>query len=227
MTLRIDLQTHTNRSPVCGWVSPSDLVTQAEAVDLDGIAVTDHNTMEAVEVAREVAGADFLVIPAMEIDTNEGQIIGLFLSDRVEPWQSPSETIAAIHRQGGLALAPHPFDELREGLSTIADNASELDAIEVINSRCFLDRYNQRAMEFAAEHSLPMTGGSDAHFATEVGHAYTAIDLDESINGEEEKLAAVKQAIQEGRIRPAGATGTNLVHAGTKIVKLYNRFQQS
>lgn len=225
MKLNIDLQTHTNRSPECGWTSPSRLIGQAVAVGLDGLAVTDHNTMEAVERAKWVAEDGFLVIPAMEIDTTEGQIIGLFLSDPIDPWQSPGATIDAIHRQGGIALTPHPFDSLREGLATIHDHADELDAIETINSRCLLDQYNQRAAEFAAEHDLPATGGSDAHFATEVGQAHTVVDVESDIHRYDEKLEAVKTAIRDGRIRPVGSTGTNLVHAGTKIVKLYNRFR--
>ncbi|MFB6197490.1 MAG: PHP-associated domain-containing protein, partial [Halobacteriaceae archaeon] len=105
--------------------------------------------------------------------------------------------------------------------------ADELDAIETINSRCLWDRYNQRAAEFAAEHNLPATGGSDAHFVTEVGQAHTVVDVERDICQYSEKLEAVKEAIRDGRISPVGSTGTNLVHAGTKIVKLYNRFQRA
>jgi predicted metal-dependent phosphoesterase TrpH len=88
-----------------------------------------------------------------------------------------------------------------------------------------LDRYNKQAAEFAAKHDLPATGGSDAHFATEVGQAHTVVDVESDIHRYDKKLEAVKEAIRDGRIKPVGSTGTNLVHAGTKIVKLHNRFQ--
>ena len=220
MTLRIDLQTHTGFSPECGWLSPERLVRRARSVGLDGVAVTDHNTMDAVDRARRAAAEDFLVIPAEEIDTSEGQIIGLFLSEPISPWSSPGEVLDRIRAQDGLALAPHPFDALREGLDTIAEHAERLDAVETLNSRCLRGRYNRRAEEFAVHRGLAQTGGSDAHFASEVGTAYTTVETEET----EPTPEAVKRAIEDGRVSPAGSRGTPLVHASTKALKLYRKY---
>lgn len=226
MTLNIDFQTHTNHSPTCGWMTPETLVQRAIKKDLDGIAITDHNTMSAIEPAQQEATDDLLVIPAEEIDTPEGQIIGLFLSERIEPWQSPTAVIDQIHSQGGLAIAPHPFDAMREGLATITDHSEELDAIETLNSRCIRDKYNNRAKAYAAEHGLPATGGSDAHFACEVGTAYTQVQIDRTGDGNERTITAIKNALRTGKVTPAGKTGSLVVHAGTKGVKLYNQLRR-
>lgn len=232
MELQIDLQTHTRYSASCGWMSPETLVQRAEQVGLDGVAITDHNTLEAVGPAQRAASEDFLVIPGEEVDTDEGQIIGLFLSEAIEPWQSPPAVLDEIHDQGGVALAPHPFDSTRSGLKTITQYIAEIDAIETINSRCVRDRYNHQAQSFAKKHGLPMVGGSDAHFAREIGTAYTRLELDSPRNGiistafREENtarvLTEVKRSIQEGRVVPCGRTGELLVHVGTKGVKLFS-----
>jgi hypothetical protein len=219
-------------------MSPETLVRRAEDVGLDGVAVTDHNTMTGVEPARRAASDDFLVIPAEEIDTTEGQIIGLFLEEEIEPWQSPSAVASEVHDQGGLTLAPHPFDEMRAGLTTASEYVDILDGVETCNSRCVRAAYNRRAEAFADEHQLPSTGGSDAHFACELGRAWTRVQVapQEGVadptesqgtvaanGGEAATLDAVADAIQRGRVTPVGSTGTPLVHVGTKAVKLYNR----
>jgi len=201
-------------------MAPETLVRRAERRDLDGVAITDHNTMEGVPPVRRAASGDFMVIPGEEIDTPDGQIIGLFLSEPIEPWQSPGDVIDQIHDQGGVAVAPHPFDALREGLKGIDEHAETLDAIETINSRCLRGRYNKRATAFATEHHLPATGGSDAHFAYEVGTAFTEVRTDG------ETLAEAKRALLAGRTAPKGERGSPLVHAGTKCVKLYNRVRR-
>jgi predicted metal-dependent phosphoesterase TrpH len=206
-------------------MDPSTCVERAIEVGLDGIAITDHNTMTAIEQAREVAGQSLAVVPAEEIDTTGGQIIGLFLSEPIDPWQPPRSVIDQIHDQGGVAVAPHPFDEMREGLSEISKYAGSLDAIETLNSRCVRATYNRRAAEFADKHGLPRTGGSDAHFGREIGTALTEVETNGNPSEIEERLVELREALLEGRTNPVGKRGAVLVHAGTKCVKLYNRIR--
>lgn len=223
MILDVDLQTHTSHSPACGWMAPETLVRRAAAVGLDGVAVTDHNTMDGVEPALSAASDDLLVVPAEEVDTPEGQVIGLFLSEPIEPWGSPESVIDEIHDQGGLVLVPHPFDAMREGLRTIEAHADRVDAVEALNSRCVRGRYNERARAFAESHGLPATGGSDAHFAREVGTAFTRVEVPDA-DGRD--LTSLKRAIEAGSVRPAGRKGSVAVHFGTKAVKLRNRIRR-
>jgi predicted metal-dependent phosphoesterase TrpH len=207
-------------------MSPKTLVHRAESAGLDSVAVTDHNTMSAVAPAQRAASEEFLVIPGEEIDTPDGQIIGLFHSDSIDPWQPPRKTIRQIHEQGGLAITPHPFDTMRSGLNSLSEYTDIIDAVETINSRCIRPDYNHRAQEFARQYGLPETGGSDAHFAHEIGKAYTEVDIkpDESLGDSLYDL--VKQSLRDGRVAAVGNRGSIVSHAGTKCVKLYNRLRQ-
>lgn len=223
MDLRIDFQIHTNHSPSCGWMRPEAVIDRAKSIGLDGVALTDHNTMSAIDQAHGASSDDLLIIPGEEIDTPQGQLIGLFISEPIDPWQSPGAVIEEIHDQGGIVYAPHPFDALRDGFSGITELVEELDAIEVLNSRCIRSRYNKRAEEFATTYGLPKIAGSDAHFAHEIGNAYTRVRIEDENT---EVLPLVKAAILDGRVSPEGGTGSLISHAGTKGVKLYNRLRQ-
>ncbi|MFC7229672.1 PHP domain-containing protein [Salinirubellus salinus] len=218
--IRLDLQTHTRYSPSCGWMPVETLVAMARRRGLDGVAVTDHNTVAGVHEALGLADDGMLIVPAEEVDTPAGQIIGLFVEEEIRPWQPPEAVIDAIHDQGGLAFAPHPFDRLRQGLENPAAYADALDAFEVFNARCVRPSYNDRARSFAREWGLPGVGGSDAHFAREVGNAYTVVDVDIDDVPVAERLPRVKTAIRDGRVRAVGTRGSLVNHAGTKVVKL-------
>jgi predicted metal-dependent phosphoesterase TrpH len=204
-------------------MTPEALVSAALDQGRDGVAVTDHNTMAAYEAVRSAAPPDFVIVPGEEIDTEAGQIIGLFLEDTIEPWQTPLSVLDEIHAQGGGAYAPHPFDPLRAALKNPGNHTGTLDAFEVRNSRCVRQQYNERATRFANRHGLPGTGGSDAHFAREVGRTYTRVDADLEATPEQTR-AQVQDAIKDNRIEAAGQVGTIIEHAGTKLVKYYNRW---
>jgi predicted metal-dependent phosphoesterase TrpH len=220
------MQTHSRYSNPCGWTSPSKIVESAVSVGLDGIALTDHNTMAGVDEARSASPQNFVVIPGEEVDTPNGQIIGLFLDEEIEPWQDPEAVIDEIHRQGGLAFAPHPFDTYREGLKTIGQLSDKLDAIETLNSRCVRSRFNQRATAFARDVGLPKLGGSDAHFAYEVGKAHTSVRLSRVVEEDSDvRPSHLKRAIVEGDVEPVGHDGTIIAHGGTKVVKLLARLR--
>ena len=100
---------HTNFSD--GWPTPFDLVAHARVTGLDVIAVTDHDTIEgALRACDHAAGRSKLeVIVGEEVSSRNGHIVGLFLERRVRPGMSAAATVHAIHDQGGLAIAVHPF----------------------------------------------------------------------------------------------------------------------
>src|ERR1700687_1413566 len=107
---RADLHMHTTVSD--GWPTPQDLVDHAaRRAKLDVIAVTDHDTIEGALRARDHAAkrARFHVIVGEEVSSRDGHIVALFLERRVRPGMSAAATVDAIHDQGGLAVAVHPF----------------------------------------------------------------------------------------------------------------------
>lgn len=177
-----DLHLHTAHSD--GQASVRAVLDAVAARgDLAVIAITDHDTIAGATAARRLVREGrypFEVIVGEEVSTRDGHIVGLFLTRAVPPGRRAAETIAAIHAQGGLAFAPHPFfndrpwrgrrsmDGVGRLLATLA-----VDAVEVDNSTPFLERANARARRFAAQRRLPALGASDAHILTAIGKSFT------------------------------------------------------
>lgn len=151
MTCMYDLQVHTDASP-CSRASPADVVAAAVARDLDGIAVTNHDTLDAVAAVQTLAPDELTVIPGVEVTTTQGHLLALNIEEP-PPQGEPLSIIEHVHDRGGLAILSHPFDRLREHYDTDLDEiGSAVDAVEVLNSRCLRAQYNERARAFAREH---------------------------------------------------------------------------
>jgi predicted metal-dependent phosphoesterase TrpH len=150
---------------------------------MGALAITDHNTIAGALAVAEVA--PFPVIVGQEVSTAEGEVLGLFLEEEVPRDLLASETVGLIKEQGGLAGVPHPFDRLRSESvreSTLLELAEQLDFVEGLNSRITFFADNLRAQEFAGRHGLPVTAGSDAHTAHELGRAYVELPaVDDSV----------------------------------------------
>lgn len=179
---RADLHLHTTFSD--GAATVHEVLTSVErAGELAVIAITDHDTIAGAELARQITaqrGYRCEVIVGAEITSREGHIVGLFLRGAIAPGQSAAATVAAIHTQGGLAFAPHPFfrdrpRRQRRAMDGIGALAAHLpfDAIEADNSTPFLEYANLRARHFAKHHGLPVLGASDAHILEAIGKSYT------------------------------------------------------
>jgi predicted metal-dependent phosphoesterase TrpH len=213
--MRLDLHVHTHYSPD-SITTPAALIQAAQRRRLDGLAVTDHNVIEGALQVQEMA--PFPVIIGEEIKTTEGEIIGLFLRERIPPRLSPEETIAAIRQQGGLVYIPHPFDRWRReamGRRTLERIIDQVDALEVFNARVLIRQDNALALQVAGAHGLGMGAGSDAHTPYEVGRTYVEID---SFHDPVSFLAALRRGCVVGRL------STPLVHGLTTLAKLCRPF---
>lgn len=199
-----DLQVHTDASP-CSCAAPADVVEAATDAELDGIAVTNHDTLNGYDEVVDCAPSDLTVIPGVEVTTTQGHLLALFV-EQEPPQTDPLTVIDDIHQQDGLAILSHPFDRLREYYETDLDTiAPHVDAVEAQNSRCLLPRFNRRAREFANRHDLAITGGSDAHFPMEVGRSTTICDQ------------PLREAIQSRSTQTAGRGGYLSGHTATKL----------
>jgi predicted metal-dependent phosphoesterase TrpH len=167
-----DLHMHTNWSHDCS-IDAAELVDHAEAEGLGAIAVTDHNVfggaLETVDLAR---GRELVVIPGEEVKTdNQGEVIGLFLSEEIPRGMPFADTVAAIREQGGLVYVPHPFDRMHAipDPQTLHRHLADIDVFEVYNARLLFEAYNDEALRFARKYNLTMGAGSDAHVLQGVG----------------------------------------------------------
>lgn len=177
---RADLHMHTTASD--GWPHPHQVVDHATSLGLNVIAITDHDTIEgALRALDHAAGRKRVeVVLGEEVSSRDGHIVGLFLERRVRPGMSAAATVHAIHDQGGLAVAVHPFwrtqRRVRGGpVHGVGWLAAELDfdAIEVENATPGFYVFNQLARRMNMGVGASELGGSDAHILDAVGRAYT------------------------------------------------------
>lgn len=172
--LKTDLHTHSLASPD-GGLTLGQYQRILERGVLDCIAITDHNTITFAQHAQASLGDRIIV--GEEIMTSEGEIIGLFLSDCIQPRQSLEETIAAIRAQGGVVYVPHPFETRRKGLSydALQRIRNEVDIVEVYNGRAMQKSCQAQALVWAKHNDVVGVASSDAHGLRGWGRTYTEI----------------------------------------------------
>jgi glycosyltransferase involved in cell wall biosynthesis len=188
----VDLHMHTDHSYDCA--TPVEvLLDEARRRGLGAIAITDHNEISGALEAR--AKADGIkVIVAEEVKTaDQGEVIGLFIEEKIPRGMTLQETIAEIKRQEGLVYVPHPFDRLHsvpdyEHLLEVLD---DVDAIEVFNPRVAIAEFNDEAVRFAAKYRIPAGAGSDAHVPQGLGSVRIRM---RDFDGPEEFLEALRDA---------------------------------
>jgi glycosyltransferase involved in cell wall biosynthesis len=193
--IHCDLHMHTDHSPDCA--TPAALLLEtAKERGLDAIAITDHNeisgALEAQEIASRIGGIK--VIVAEEVKTaHEGEVIGLFLTERIERGMSMAETIAEIRRQGGLVYVPHPFDRLHSvpDYENLLEVVEEIDILEVFNPRVALSSFNEEAVRFARKYGIVPGAGSDSHVAQGLGSVKIRL---RDFDGPEEFLESMREA---------------------------------
>jgi glycosyltransferase involved in cell wall biosynthesis len=193
--VHVDLHMHTDHSPDCA--TPAEVLLEtAKEQGLGAIAITDHNeisgALEAQEIAARIGG--IRVIVSEEVKTaHEGEVIGLFLTERIERGMTMAETIAEIRRQGGLVYVPHPFDRLHsvpdyEHLLGIVD---QIDILEVFNPRVTLSSFNEEAVRFARKYAIVPGAGSDSHVAQGLGSVKIRL---RDFDGPQEFLESMREA---------------------------------
>jgi predicted metal-dependent phosphoesterase TrpH/glycosyltransferase involved in cell wall biosynthesis len=188
----VDLHMHTDHSYDCA--TPVEvLLAHARTRGLGAIAVTDHNEVSGAHEAR--AKADGLkVIVGEEVKTaDQGEVIGLFIEEKIPRGMTLQETIAEIKRQGGLVYVPHPFDRLHSvpDYEHLLDVLDDVDAIEVFNPRVAITEFNEEAVRFAAKYRIPAGAGSDAHVPQGLGSVRIRM---RDFDGPEEFIAALRDA---------------------------------
>jgi glycosyltransferase involved in cell wall biosynthesis len=190
----VDLHMHTDHSSDCATPVEA-LLGAAREQGLGAIAVTDHNEISgAFEAQSKAAEFGVKIIVGEEVKTaSQGEVIGLFLTERIPRGMSLAETVAEIRSQGGLVYVPHPFDRMHavpdyEHLLTIVQ---DVDAIEVYNPRVAIGSFNEEAARFAAKYRIVAGAGSDSHVTQGLGSVRIRM---RDFDGPQEFLESLREA---------------------------------
>lgn len=166
-----DLHVHTTYS----GDSPcevEDAIEAAKEKGLSGIAITDHDSVGGLEEAYKIVEEeDFLIVPGIEVSSEDGHILGLGIEELISPNRSAAEVVREIRNNEGIAVSAHPFSL---GLKPFSILEADFDAVEVYNPRRYLG--NRLARNHALDHGLSIFAGSDAHFCDEIGLAGIKLD---------------------------------------------------
>ena len=194
LNLKIDLHTHSSYSDGLG--NPQEILECARKKGLDGLAITDHNTLEGYFKAKE-GDSNLLLVPGYEVDTEAGHILVLgleILPPKVESIRY-DELIQWVRGHRGLTVLAHP------AISRLHMDKwmrSPPDAVEVLNASYPLKYFIQRGMKISERFGVAAVGGSDAHSTLAVGNAYTVVEVP-NVN-----VVDVVSAIKNGHVRFEG-----------------------
>lgn len=170
-----------------GVSSPEEMVKQASKIGLNAIAITDHNSMVgAMKASKFEEKYNIMVIPGEEVSTLQGHVLAIGIEEFIRPELDILETLDKIHEQGGIAIAPHPFDIKRAGIKELA---KECDAVEVFNSMNIERIGNNKCKSWVEKNSLPIVAGSDAHMLEMIGYGLIKVKA----NSLDEILKAIKK----------------------------------
>lgn len=159
--------------------TPEQQVDRARENGMDVLCITDHDEIVGAFKAQEYAGQfdDIEIVIGEEVTTSDGEIIGLFLNEKIPDGLTVEETIDIIRSQGGLTIAPHPFSFHVAGLQEKIFSL-DLDGFEVINGG-HVDNYSnafaQAVMDKYPGRWAPISG-SDAHSVYTAGFNWTEFE---------------------------------------------------
>lgn len=195
--MKIDLHVHTHYSEDAK-PTLKEVIHYARRRGLDGVAVTDHDTILGALRLVKQKQKNLIVIPGIEVDSLQGHVLALNVTKPITPKLDLSETVERIRQLGGIAVIAHPATVLKTGLGHRISSASNIDAVEVINASAFpffLSTYLSRRL--ALRLGLPQTSGSDAHYPHEIGSAYTIVNAGSNRDD-------IMEAVRKGKTVPFG-----------------------
>lgn len=173
--LKLDLHIHSQYSED-GAGTPEEIIKSLKKKGLDGMAVTDHNTVTGGLKALKVAPKDFIVIPGIEISTSDGHMLALNVKKDVARDLSVEETVERIIDMGGTPAVPHLFRNMSGiRINNLKKIYKKIPALEVYNA-CSLAQTNLKTTKTAKKFNLGGIGGSDSHHPQYVGYAYTTVE---------------------------------------------------
>ena len=199
---KYDLHIHSYFSP-CGYMKPKAILRIAKEKGLNGIAITDHDTMRAYPILKKLnKDKDLEIIPGEEVHTEYGDVLGLYLHKEIKS-RKLLEVIDEIKNQGGIIIIPHPYRRMFYSRDyafkyPLSKLKGKIDAVETFNSRNFSGN-NKLARKDAVKYGFAQVGSSDSHVHFDISNGYTLFDGD------------LRQALKNKRTEVGGTTKYNIL----------------
>ena len=203
---------HTKYS-MDSFLEPKTIIKLALKRGLSAIAITDHNTLKGSLVTMRESSSvkDLMVIPGVEVKTDIGDVIGLYIQDEIKAREF-HEVVEEIRRQDGLVVLPHAYTKHK---GVVKELITYMDVVEVLNGRSSHVK-NAKALRLANDLDKPAIACSDAHFSFEIGHVKTKFYSDAS------SLEELRKLILNGKREFIGKESPFIVHGfsfATEIIK--------
>jgi len=208
--LIIDLHAHTWPGSWDSVLKPGDYIQRSKDAGLDGVCLTEHDYTWSIAKVQELAVEyNFLVIPGIEISTDDGHMLAWGIDEYLFGMHHSSRLAEHVRKNEGAMVAAHPYrrqmpwrvqgtkdygDAVRKAVNNPA--YAYVDAIEELNGRGN-DRENAFSRAVNELLGKPATGSTDAHTPGDIAKAATWFDRD---------VHDVRDLIRElkaGRCQPA------------------------
>lgn len=204
----IDTHVHAYPTSNDSHITLEEIVARAQIIGLDGVCITDHDSLEIRDKAHRYSKeTGFPIFVGVEVFTFEGDVIVFGLNELPPHRVHVDDLLHMVYREGGVAISAHPFRTNNRGMGDFIRQVSGLDGIEAFNGST--DRYNNlRAFDLSEELKLPMLGASDAHRMEALGKFATVFP--DGMQDEQDLIEAIKQ----GRVYPVeySAAGFKKMH---------------
>ena len=191
MSYRYETHMHTVEGSACGRSTGKEMVRAYKEAGYTGVFVTDHFFNGNCAIDRDLSWEEKVeqFCKGYENAKEEGDKIGLdvffgfeycvdaadFLVYNlskewllkypdIDKWE-PRKAFAQMHADGGFIVHAHPFRE-RDYINHIHLFPRDVDGGEIINGgQMDYPLMNERAKIYAMMYELPVSCGSDSHFA--------------------------------------------------------------
>lgn len=216
LLLKIDLHVHSVHSDGFGEID--EILETAKSKGLDGLAITDHETLDGYHEALSHKSG-LLILPGYEVETDAGHILILGLKQLPPRIRriGYEELLEWARVMGGLSILAHPAaGRFRLGRW----REVKPDAVEALNASYPFRYFVRRGLMLAERLDIPSVGGSDAHFPETVGDAYTVIDAGNPRNTD------ILEAIKAGSVGFEGALSPMLKRSRIGIGYLTHKMQE-
>jgi predicted metal-dependent phosphoesterase TrpH len=246
--LEVDLHAHTRFAD--GFLSPFDLVLQAERRGLDALAITDHNIVFPALVGRAFSRATGgpTILVGEEITTRRYHLHGIGLTERIDASAPLPVVLDAIHRQGAIAIAAHPVRRFWPSFDPLIDR---IDGAEVLHPLAYGSAREgwkwHEMVEFyersrASRGRFTAVGASDYHFGSPLGVCRTLVfarsdraedvlealkagrtvvrDLQGKMYGDPEMMALLEREPYTPRVQDYGYRGNGILDRVGRVLGL-------